>query len=88
MGISVLFTGLAIAAVLVVVGYRVFRNEGAGRPPAEASVKLPAGARVLATSVGDNRIVLTVEVGGVTELHVFDLQTLAPRGRLKLDIGP
>lgn len=88
MAISALFTGLGIAAVLGIVGYRVFRNEGT--PPAltEATAPLPKGARVVSTAVADGRIVLTVEIGGQTELHLYDLQTLVPRGRLKLAAEP
>ena len=41
MAISVLFTGLAVAAVLGVIGYRVFRGEGSAAPQADTSVSLP-----------------------------------------------
>jgi hypothetical protein len=83
MAISLLFTGLAIAAVLVVIGYRVSRIDPR-TAPAEATATLPPGARVVATTLSADRLALTVEAGGTTEIHLFDLQTLVPRGRLRL----
>lgn len=87
MAVSVAFTGLAVAAVLGVVGYRIFTSEGS-MPAAASVVTLPQGAKVVATAVTEERIVVTVEVGGQTELHLFDLATLAPRGRLRLTAAP
>lgn len=88
MAISVLFTGVAIAAVLVVVGYRVFRSEGTRARP-DVAVKLPAGVKVLGTAIGGDHLALTVEIApGQTEVHLFDLATLQPRGRLKLTAEP
>jgi len=88
MAISVLFTGVAVAAVLGVIGYRVFRNEGSRAPAADVKANLPAGARVLSTTVADGRIVVTIEAAGRTELRVFDLQSLEPRGRIELSSSP
>jgi Family of unknown function (DUF6476) len=88
MAISVLFTGVAVAAVLAVIGYRVFRSEGSAPVPVEASATLPAGAKVVGTAVNGDRLVVTVEIAGRTELHLFDLRTLAPRGRLQLRAAP
>ena len=87
MTVSMVFTGLALAAVLAVIGYRVFTSEGSA-PRVDASAALPAGAKVIATTVAGDRIVLTVETGGRTELHLFDVRTLAPRGRLRLHAEP
>ena len=84
--ISGLFTLLGVAAVLVVIGYRVWRGEGsAPAAAADMSVTLPAGARVADTTIGDGRIVVRVEQGGRTVLHLFDLTTLQPRGRILLN---
>ena len=88
MAISVLFTGVAIAAVLVVVGYRVFRTGDVPSAAGEAALRLPAGARVVSTVVTADRIVVTVETGGQTEVHLFDLHTLAQRGRLRITVAP
>jgi uncharacterized protein DUF6476 len=88
MAISVMLTGVAVAAVLGVIGYRVFRGEGSAPPTADASVSLPKGARVVATALNDDRLAVTIEVGGQSEIHLFDARTLAPRGRLRLRVEP
>lgn len=88
MGVSVLFTGVAVAAVLAVIGYRVSRDEGSRPAAPQLQVSLPAGAKVVSTVVGEDRIVLTVEVAGRPQLHVFDLQTLQPRGRIEFNAAP
>ncbi len=81
MALSVLFTGVAVASVLVVIGYRVFTT-GESRSAADRVVTLPPGAKIIGASTGDGRLLLTVEVGGATELRIFDLATLQPRGRI------
>jgi hypothetical protein len=80
-------TLLGVAVVIGVIGYRVFRSEGR---VAEADVvaKLPAGARVVATAVAGDRLIVTLEVGGATELRSFDARTLQPAGRLRFVTGP
>jgi hypothetical protein len=78
-------TFVAVAVVLAVIGYRVFRIEGRAPPAfAELDAALPAGAKVLSTVIGEGRIVLTVEVGGAVELRIFDLNTLKALGRIRL----
>jgi hypothetical protein len=86
-------TFIAVAVVLIVIGYRLFNAGGSaptGKPAAFADVTatLPAGAKVVSTAVGADHIVVTVEVGGVTELRTFDPDTLAPLGRLRLEPKP
>jgi hypothetical protein len=83
--ISGLVTLIAIGAILAVIGYRVFRSEGS---MADATVVLPKGARVVATSTGDDRLVVTIDVGGATEVRVYDLRTLKPAGRLRFTNEP
>ena len=84
MALSVLFTGLAVAAVLIVIGYRVYRNEGAiAAAVPDVTARLPKGARIVASAVADERIILTLEVNGTTELRTFDVRTLRPTGRLQ-----
>ena len=80
-------TFLALAAVLGVIGYRVFHLGGSA--PSQASfvdvtAALPAGAKVLSTAVGSDHIVVTIEVGGGIEVLTFDPDTLKPLGRLRL----
>jgi len=89
MVIASLTTFLAFAFVLAVIGYRLFRGTGsAPAPPAELSAMLPAGAKVVASAVGDGRVVLTIEVGGALELRSFDLDTLKPLAVRRLHTNP
>jgi hypothetical protein len=85
MMIASVTTFLAVAAVLVVIGYRVFQlGESAPPTPLQAASALPAGAKVLSSAVGEGRVVLTVEVGGAIELYSFDLATLRPLGHARV----
>ena len=84
MMIASVTTFFAVAAVLGVIGYRVFKAEGSVPPFADVTAALPAGAKVLSTAVSNDHIVVTIDVGGVVELHTFDLDTLKPLGRLRL----
>ena len=86
MMISGATTLLAIAAVIGVIGYRVFKAEGSA--PAEVTALLPKGARVIATGVAEDRIAVTVDVGGAIEIRTFDAKTLKPTGRLKFATEP
>jgi hypothetical protein len=81
-------TFLAVAVVIGVIGYRVFRAEGSAPAAPDVTAALPAGAKVIATAVGDGRIVLTVEIAGATELRIFDLNTLKALGRIRLGAQP
>lgn len=82
-------TFIALAFVLGVIGYRLYNiGESGAPPPTTAAAGLPPGAKVLSTAVGDNRIVLTVEIDGVVELRTFALDTLRPLGRVRLAPQP
>jgi hypothetical protein len=82
-------TALAVAAVIGVIGYRVFKSEGSAAAPADVTAQLPKGARILATIVADERIVLTVDIGGgAIEIRTYDLRTLKPTGRLRFATEP
>ena len=90
--IAGLTTMLAIAAVLAVIGYRVFTLQ-ASAPASSAAIAdvtaaLPRGARVLSTAAAGDRIVVTIDNGGATEIHTFDLRSLKPAGRLQLKSAP
>jgi len=86
MAISAATTLIAIAAVLGVIGYRVFKSEGSSA--ADVTAMLPKGARIVATAATDERIVVTVEIAGATEIRTFDAKTLRPLGRLKFATEP
>ena len=81
-------TALAVAAVLGVIGYRVFKSEGSAAAPADVTAHVPRGARIVATAVTDDRIVLTLDIGGAVEIRTFDLRTLRPTGRLRFATEP
>jgi len=82
--IASLTTFVAVAVVIGVIGYRVFRGEGRAPQISTISPTLPAGAKVLSSAIGEGRLVLTVEVSGAIELLSFDLDTLKPVGRTRL----
>ena len=79
-------TLLAIAAVIGVIGYRVFKAEGSA--PADVTALLPKGARVISAAVAEDRIAVTLDVGGAIEIRTFDAKTLKPAGRLRFAIEP
>jgi hypothetical protein len=81
-------TFIAVAVVLGVIGYRVFRTEGRVPPATDVTAALPAGAKVISSAVGDGRIVLTIEIAGAIELRTFDLNTLKPIGRIRFAPQP
>jgi hypothetical protein len=81
-------TLVAIAAVIGVIGYRVFKAEGSTSTRVEVTALLPKGAHILATAVAEDRIVVTVDVGGAVEIRTFDLKTLKPTGRLRFATEP
>jgi hypothetical protein len=79
-------TLLAIAAVIGVIGYRVFKAEGSA--PADVTALLPKGARVVSAAVAEDRIAVTLDVGGAIEIRTFDVKTLKPTGRLRFATEP
>jgi hypothetical protein len=81
-------TFLAVAAVIGVIGYRLFRGEGSATPVADVTALLPKGARIVATALSEDRIAVTIDIGGATEIRTFDLKTLQPRERLRFATEP
>jgi hypothetical protein len=86
--IATLTTFVAVAVVLGVIGYRIYKSGGSAPALSDAVAQLPAGTKVLSTAVGDGRIVLTVDIGGSLELRVFDLNSLKPIGRMRFAPAP
>jgi hypothetical protein len=84
--ISAATTLVAIAAVIGVIGYRVFKAEGSA--PADVTALLPKGARVISAAVAEDRIAVTLDVGGAIEIRTFDVKTLKPTGRLRFATEP
>jgi hypothetical protein len=81
-------TFVAVAVVLGVIGYRVFKSGGSTPALSDVMAQLPAGGKIVSTAIGDNRIVLTVDVGGSLELHIFDLNSLKAVGRMRFAPAP
>jgi hypothetical protein len=85
--IAGLTTAVAIGAVAVAIGYRLFAAEGS-RAATEITARLPRGARISATAVAGDRLFVTLDVNGQTEIRTFDARTLKPAGTLKFTTEP
>ena len=85
--IAGLTTALAVCAVLIAIGYRLFRAEGSVVATDTTSM-LPKGARIVATGIAGDRLVVTLDVGGATEIRTFDAKSLKPAGKLKFVSEP
>jgi hypothetical protein len=88
MMIATATTFIAVAVVLGVIGYRIYKSGGSAPALSDVVAQLPAGAKVLSTAVGDGRIVLTVEIAGAQELRIFDLTSLKAVGRMRFAPAP
>jgi hypothetical protein len=77
-------TFLALAVVLMVVGYRLMNADASAPIVSDTTLPLPAGAKVLSTAVSDGRIMVTVDINGAAEILSFDQKTLKPAGRIQL----
>jgi hypothetical protein len=85
--ISALTTVLAIAAVVTVIGYRMFAGSGP-MVTTDDIISLPKGARLISTSASAGRLAVLIEVDGVNELRTFDIKTLKQTGRLRFTREP
>ncbi|MCC6947715.1 MAG: hypothetical protein IT539_08110 [Bradyrhizobiaceae bacterium] len=83
-------TLIMIAGFAVIFGVIAYRLSTIGEEvgPIAANVSLPKGARVLSTAVAGDRLIVTIESDGGTEVRIFDLATLQQRGRLTLERQP
>ncbi len=87
--ISALTTLIAIAAVVSVIGYRVFRSGGNGTAAViDGIITLPKGARVVASSLTDDRLAVTLDIGAATEIRTYDLKTLKETARIRFATAP
>jgi hypothetical protein len=86
--IAGLTTALAVAAVLIAIGYRLFHAEGSAVSVTDVTATVPKGARIVSTGIAGDRLVITLDIGGVTEIRTFDAKTLKPAGRLKFANEP
>jgi hypothetical protein len=81
-------TLLAVTAVIGVIGYRVFKSGESTTAIPDVTALLPKGARIVTTSVAADRIAVTLDIGGATEVRTFDIRTLKPTGRLRFATEP
>ena len=81
-------TSVAIAVLLVAIGYRLFRGEGSAASGPDVTAVLPKGARVVSTAAAGDRLAVTLDVAGTTEIRTFDAKTLKPAGRLRFAVEP
>jgi hypothetical protein len=74
--------------VFGVIAYRLSMSGERGRPVVEKVLNLSRGARVISTSVDNNKLAVTIEVGGSTEVLLYDLETMQPAGRFVIRTTP
>jgi hypothetical protein len=86
--IAGLTSALAVAVVLTAVGYRLYRGDGSPAAVTDITASLPKGARIVSTGVAGDRLVVTLDIAGVTEIRTFDAKTLKPAGQLKFVSEP
>ena len=97
--ISMAVTLIAVGSVFAFIGYRVFKGDGttaktadklpeANAIPADMTLALPRGARVVQSAVAGDRLVITLENEGKIEVRTFDVNTLQPAGRLNFSGTP
>ncbi len=87
--IAGLTSALAVTVLLVAIGYRLYRGEGSATAAAsDVAATLPKGARIVSTGVAGERLVVTLDIAGVTEIRTFDAKTLKPAGKLKFVSEP
>jgi hypothetical protein len=84
--IAALTTALAIAAVVSVIGYRMFG--ASSTMTTDDVIPLPKGAGLISTSASAGRLAVLIEVDGVNELRTFDIKTLKQTGRLRFTREP
>jgi hypothetical protein len=84
--ISGLTTALAVAAVVTVIGYRMYA--GAGAVAGDGIVTLPKGAHVISSAASAGRVAVLMEIDGASELRIFDIKTLKPTGRIRFANEP
>lgn len=97
--ISMAVTVIAVGSVFGFIGYRISKGDGtsaktadklpeASAIPADMTLALPRGARIVQSAVAGDRLVITLEQDGKVEVRTFDVNTLQPAGRLNFSATP
>ena len=82
-------TAVAVGAVFIAIGYRFYHGGGSTTAATtDVTAMLPRGAKVTATAVAGDELLITLDIGGATEIRTFDARTLKPLGRLKFANEP
>jgi hypothetical protein len=85
--IAGLTTAVGVGALLIVIGYRLFRTEGSAQA-LDFTATLPKGARIVTTGTAGDRLAVTLDIGGTTEIRTYDVKTFKLTGRLKFANEP
>ena len=83
--VSGVATLLGIAVVIGVIGYRVFRNDGSTK---DVTALLPKGAKIVQTAATGDYVVVTLDIGGATEIRTFEAKTLRLVARVRFAAEP
>lgn len=78
--------GVGFLSVMSVIAYRLVKSSPGAAGPTIGHLEIAPGGRVVSTSAGDGRLLVTVETGGRMVVHVLDAGTLKETGRL--DVAP
>ncbi len=82
--IAGLTTVLGVGSLLAVIGYRMFRGSDAVATAAiSATASLPRDARIVTTAVSGDRLLVTLDIGGSTEVRSYDARTFKHLGNLR-----
>jgi hypothetical protein len=88
MVIAGLTTAIGMSAILITVGYKLYRGEGSSMAVSDVTATLPKGARITSTVVTGDRVVVTIDTPAGPEVRTFDSRTLKLTGRLRFATEP
>jgi hypothetical protein len=89
MALPLLVMVAGFLTVFGVIGYRLyFKTPAPASPTLEKTLQLPRGAKVISTAINEGKLVVTVELGGLVEVLLYDLDNLQPRGRFTIRTAP
>ncbi len=85
--IAGLTTALGIGALLIAIGYRMFHT-GDNAAASDVTIALPKGARIVSTAVTGDRLAVTLDISGTTEIRTYDARSFKPLARVKFVSEP
>src|SRR5260221_10250041 len=76
MMIAGLTSALAVVVVLIAVGYRLYRGEGSTTAAStHITATLPKGARIVSTRLAGDRLVVRLDISGITQIPTLQAKT-------------